>query len=443
MADLRIDFDDVIGKIKPMHAVNNGPLKKRADQTRHNFDTYKAAGIPFARTHDSSFCADYGGEHTVDIHMIFPDFDADPYLPSSYDFTLTDEYLLRTMSAGTEIFYRLGSKIEHEIKKYGTLPPNGFIKWAVVCEHVIRHFNEKWANGYRMGIKYFEIWNEPDLDEDDSDNKRTWGGTKAQFFDFYEVVSVHLKKCFPDLKIGGPASAGNMVWTDDFLSAMAARKAPLDFFSWHIYSSDPGAIFARAAEVRGLLDKHGFKNTESILNEWNYIKGWSDEFIDSVRTIIGMKGAAFNADVMCRCQYANVDMLMYYDARPSVFNGLFDYYTMQPLKGYYPFAMFSELYKLGHQVSCFHSDNLISAVAATDCKGSGAVMLSFFTDNDALSGNAEAEVDVNITIKGLEPAAISYTLLDRDNTAVKSYQPVSNKLGFKMKPNSVMLISLE
>lgn len=438
MADIKVDFSDIIGKIKPMHAVNNGPLKKRSDQTRHNFDTYKAAGIPFARTHDSSFCADYGGEHTVDIHMIFPNFEADPYSPYSYDFTLTDEYLLRTMSAGTEIFYRLGSKIEHEIKKYGTLPPNGFMKWAVVCEHVIRHFNERWANGHHMGIRYFEIWNEPDLDPDDAENKRTWGGTKSQFFDFYEIVAKHLKKCFPSLKIGGPASAGNMTWTEDFLREMSGRGVPMDFFSWHIYTSDPGAVFSRAAEVRCLMNKYGFGKAESILNEWNYIKGWSEDFIDSVKTIIGMKGAAFNAEVMSRCQYAGVDMLMYYDARPCVFNGLFDYYTMEPLKGYYPFAMFSELYKLGHQVSCMRSDDLISAVAATDCNGNGAIMITFYTDNDNLNG----ELDVNISIKGINPSSIEFTLLDSENTALKSYLTVSNKLECKMKPNSVVLISI-
>ena len=36
-------------------------------------DAYRAARIPFARTHDAAFCADYGGEHTVDISAIFVD----------------------------------------------------------------------------------------------------------------------------------------------------------------------------------------------------------------------------------------------------------------------------------------------------------------------------------------------------------------------------------
>lgn len=91
---LKVNLDIPVGKIKDMHAVNNGPVYKRtAGQDLTNLHDYKAARIPYARTHDASICYNYGGEHTVDITAIFPDMNADPYDPNSYDFTLTDEYL--------------------------------------------------------------------------------------------------------------------------------------------------------------------------------------------------------------------------------------------------------------------------------------------------------------------------------------------------------------
>ena len=181
---IHVDFSKAAGKIKPMHAVNNGPVYKfHSDQRLTNMPAYQAAGIPFARTHDASFCSTYGGEHTVDVGNIFPNFDADPCDPASYDFCLTDEYLRVIEFAGVETYYRLGNKIEHWPKKYGTLPPKDFKKWAVICEHIIKHLNYGWADGHEMGIKYWEIWNEPDLDPDDSTHKRCWGGTKAQFFE--------------------------------------------------------------------------------------------------------------------------------------------------------------------------------------------------------------------------------------------------------------------
>ncbi len=124
MANVTIDFSEKTGEIKPMHSVNNGPVYKfAADRRITNMPAYRAAGIPFARTHDASFFATCGGEHIVDVNFIFTDPDAD-----------------------------------------------------------------------------------------DATHKRCRGGTKAPFFDLYEIAANHLKSCFPDLMIGGPAVAGVKDW---------------------------------------------------------------------------------------------------------------------------------------------------------------------------------------------------------------------------------------
>ena len=200
---LTINFNKSAGKVKPMNAVNNGPIyTKNADQDSGNLASYTAAKIPYARTHDASFCSSYGGEHTVDITAVFPNFDADEYDPASYDFHYTAEYCEKIMMAGTKVFFRLGQKIEHGTKKYGIWPPKDFKKWAVICEHLIAHLNEGWADGYHMGIEYWEIWNEPDL------YGKCWMGTPEEFYELYCVAAKHLKSRFPHLKIGGPAVTG-------------------------------------------------------------------------------------------------------------------------------------------------------------------------------------------------------------------------------------------
>ena len=318
----------------------------------------KAAKIPYARNHDASFCPAYGGEHSVDVHAIFPDFNKNPYDEDSYDFALTDDYLSVIKKAGTEVFYRLGSKIEHSRKKYGTIVPADFHKWAVICEHIIRHYNEGWANGFNMNIEYWEIWNEPDGKKDSGDQPN-WSGTSAEFYELYIETATHLKSRFPDLKIGGPAvSCINIDWLEGFFKALTkdGKKTPLDFFSWHGYTTTPGHYIAEEKRVRELLNKYGYAETESILNEYNYVENWTDGFIPSIEAIISMKGAAFTSAVMLESQNSTIDMLMYYDARPTVFNGMFDFYTYRPLKGYYPFVMFSKLYALGTAVSCNSDD---------------------------------------------------------------------------------------
>jgi len=437
MYRVKVDFSKNTGKIKPMHATNNGPIKGIGfgGANANGFEMWKNAGIPYVRTHDSSFCASYGGEHTVDVHAIFQNFDSDVNNPDSYDFAVTDNYLKQITSCGSKVFYRLGTKIEHEVKKYNTLPPKNFKKWAEICEHIIMHYTEGWANGFTYNIEYWEIWNEPDLDPEDAANKRTWGGTKEQFYDFYETVAGHLKSSFPNLKIGGPASAYREDWIEGFLKYLTrnGNKAPLDFFSWHCYGSSVEKIHNRSIWVRNKLNEYGYTFTESILNEWNYIKSW-DEFAYSVRQITSLKGAAFNLATMCKSQNEGlIDMLMYYDARPSAYNGLFDFYTYEPLKGYYAFKMFNELYSLKNACYCVvEGENIYAAAAMQENKK--AVLISYFTDDDACDEVREIELDF-----GSVSSQFEMLLLDKERNG-ESVGFVSSTEKIKMAPNTVCLL---
>lgn len=437
---LHVNYNNAAGKIKPMNAVNNGPVYKRTGgQNSGNLDTYTAANIPFARTHDASFCPSYGGEHTVDVHLIFRDFDADPYDPESYDFHLTDEYMDTIKLAGTEPFYRLGSKIEHESKKYGTLPPRDFKKWAVICEHIIAHINEGWANGTHLGVRYWEIWNEPDLSADDSNDKLTWGGTAAEFYDFYAVAAKHLKERFPHLKIGGPALCGyNEQWVRGFLDRVKKDNLPLDFLSWHVYTYDAVWTGTLSRIFRNILDEYGLNNTESILNEWNYVKDWNGEgWVKSIETMIGMKGAAFIAAVMSVCQRAPVDMLMYYDARPCVMNGMFSFYTKKPLCGYYPIKAWGEMLKMGNACETVCDIPDIYATAAVD--GDDKMLLvTYYTDSDSALPKT-----FDIELCGIDDSReLSVCLLDETHRydEIARICPCEGRITITLEPNTSVII---
>ncbi len=435
MSRITVNFDKITGKVKPMHCVNNGPIYKFGEAQRvTNMDSYKAAGIPYQRNHDASFCSTYGGEHTVDVNFIFPNFDADPYDEANYDFDCTDEYMRVCELSGAKTFYRLGSKIEHTVKKYNTLPPKDFKKWAVICEHIIRHYCYGWANGFYYDIEYWEIWNEPD-----GGGQVTWGGTEEEFFELYHIAATHLKECFPEKKIGGPALAWSHDWADRFVKQL---KAPLDFFSWHAYWSVPQWFADCADTIKGILDKYGFTETESILNEWNYVDGWTgDKFLKSLRTIPTMKGAAFTSAVMAVCHASSVDMLMYYDARPCGFNGLWAPYTYDILKGYYTLPAFNELYKLGKSVAVERDDPDVYIVAAKG-ENKAAMMLTHYTNEDNDIG-ADVELDLTGLTEGMK---VKFYLLDEEHDLelVKEEEYSSeNMKNIKMSHNSVMLITFE
>jgi len=410
MYNVNIDFGRIIGKIKPMHATNNGPAHKYFPEQRvSNMESFREAGIPYARLHDCIECITYGGAHCGDISAMFPDFDKDENDPASYDFRITDEYVKVILESGAKPFFRLGSSIEHLPKKYEIFPPKDFKKWAVICEHIIRHYNEGWADGFHFNIEYWEIWNQPDeIESRPLEKKVQWTGTRQEFFDFYNVASTHLKECFPNLKIGGPSIAWDMKWVKEFLTQVKIKP---DFFSYHSYASTPEKIVERINTIQNLLDEAGCTETENILDEWNYVRSWFDEdWVYSLRKMKEIKGAAFYASTMCICQYEKADMLMYYSAAPHIMNGMFRMDIMSDcLKGYYPFKMFNELYKLGNCVNIDENKNPIYACAAVN-GNEAALMISNYSEDD----NADSvEVSINIdNFASKEGVTVEYYLLD-------------------------------
>ena len=484
-AEVSVDLGAALGPVKPMHAVNNGPSinKPGGDQKCGNFEEYRAARIPFARTHDSINCVS-GGAHTCDINALFPNFDADENDPKNYDFVFTDHYLDNIRRAGTEVFFRLGQTIEHGPKKYGVLPPKDFEKWARICEHVIRHYNEGWGWGTddayttvnvawsnQFNIAYWEIWNEADLDPSDGElprNPRCWGGTVTNFFEFYETAAKHLKGKFPNLKIGGPALCGREDWGARFLAYCRDRSVPLDFFSWHVYATDSRRLAEKAVRIRKMMDDTGFAKAESILNEWNYVKGWVDDFVYTLEVESGrfnQKGAAFIAAAMVDCQYAPLDMLMYYDSKVgSVMNAMFDGTTLWPKKGYYPFYAWSKLVDRGRQVFASVkegrgvksdaatgvvfpaetqeiADGQFRAVAAKGEDGSLAVLVVRYAASNDVTDTGT--VVVRVPGRSLAKARCHITDAIRTYTEVPLILQPDGSARFSLMPDSFALIELD
>ena len=425
MTKLTVNLTKELGPIKIMNAVNNGPVEPSIRKSYTNFYDYKALNIPYARNHDASFFTGYGGEHTVDVHRIFRNFDADENDPASYIFEPTDRYVKVTYDAGTKVFYRLGASIEHNYK-FGTRVPKDFAKWARICEHIIRHYNEGWADGFEYGIEYWEIWNEPECQNSET-NHPCWQGTSEEFIDLYCTTATHLKKCFPNIKIGGPAFCSSFMDVQmrvDFLDRVAKDGIPLDFYSYHWYGKEFYKLEKAITVARSALDERGLKNTETILNEWNYIRGWKGEDWNySLNSERGLKGSSFIAAAMAIGQALPLDMLMYYDARPCVMNGLFAPMTYEPLKGYYSFVMFDKLAKLGRYTECEYSKDDVYACAATNGDESG-IMLTYYNEND---DSEEKSVELEIESDSELSKAEVFILDKENNLAPRYYQYITSK----------------
>ncbi|MBQ3288288.1 MAG: hypothetical protein IJH50_02615 [Kiritimatiellae bacterium] len=398
-AEVSVDAGKETGPVKPVNGVGQPPMID-AIGSAPMFHYLKDAGIPYSRLHDVGGWL--GGGLYVDIPNLFPNFDADETKPENYRFQFTDALLVNLEKNGVEPFFRLGVTIENFVGygKTGTfpavniIPPKDPAKWARICEHVIRHYTEGWANGYRMKITYWEIWNEPENHPDDMKNPM-FRGPFDEYMKLYGVAATHLKKCFPHLKIGGyghcgfyagvgsdhvPASNSSprrqyfVDCSHKFLAAVRDNGWPLDFFSYHSYS-DPKEAMRQVRFADEHLNEYGFTSDkcERIFNEWL-------PFVAHDNLGTALQASAVAAELIA-LQNGPCDLACIYDARCGVGNyaPLFNPLTYKPHKAYYAFVAFNELRKLGRAVRCVSSDPDLYAAAAA--KGNRvALMLANYSN---------------------------------------------------------------
>lgn len=390
MANITIDTNKVIKDMKPMHGGGQPPIGGKGLTEFFHYMT--EAGIPFSRLHDVGGA--FGGGRFVDIPNIFRNFDADESNPENYDFAFTDYLIKAIVEAGVEPYFRLGTTIENQayIKSYHTFPPKDYGKWARICEHIIRHYTEGWADGFRYNIRYWEIWNEPEVQ-----NKMMWCGTDEEFYELYDVTAKHLKSSFPHLKIGGYASCGfyaiapktvidpdtNMPGTIPpseheknlmhffygFFDYIKEHNSPIDFFSWHNYS-DVSRVAVMDEWLHKELEKLGYGGLETHLNEWNpYPREYGTPH-----------HSAEVAAMMIALQHGYTDACMIYDMRTntSPYCPLFDIKTHKPIHAYYSLVAFNQLYKLGKQIETKCDVDKLYVLAASDGKRH-ALMLANLT----------------------------------------------------------------
>ena len=217
------------------------------------------------------------------------------------------------------------------------------------------------------------------------------------------------------------------------------KRVPMDFFSFHSYTPDPKTVESFIRTARRMLDEAGYTETECILDEWNYVHGWTGEaYKYTIRSIIGIKGAAYAAAVMCIGQNAPLDMLMYYDARPTTWNGLFGYYYFEPLKTYFVFLIWAKLVKLGKQITVDTQDkNGIYAVGATDGKKTGVLISRFFEQE-----NLPDELPITFRLKNDDLRGAKLYLIDESHDLAEipyRTDPDGNLL-FTMKANTIVYL---
>lgn len=371
-ASFTVDVNVTNGLIRPLLGINTGPFAADTNNCVHIEGPYKDIGVTEVRTHDF-----YG---PVDMCEMYPDTEADPDDPGSYNFTNSDERMAHIHNNGHTVFLRIGNSYNYGEYPYFAAPPSNTAHWIEASKNVIRHYTEGLWNGFFYPVQRVEIWNEPD-------NPQFWGGTKAQFFDLYEQTALALRSSFPNLLIGGPGLAPSSYLADtnypiDFLSYCKDHSVPLDFFSWHLYSDSPSDFENAARFYRGLLNANGFTNTENCISEWHIQS-------DALRT--NALGAAILAASWIGLQLADVERSHLFRGQDptnnfDIFYGLFraDGSYKKPA---YVFKAWSMMARQGFRLASSGSHTGVAFLAArsADAKSVAALIVNYGTSDPGLS----------------------------------------------------------
>jgi hypothetical protein len=254
-----VDVAQVAGRIRSLQGAHYNPGAAGGALSK----AYKSIGVDMIRIHDiGSGTGNAGDMDGSGANIMYPNANADPMSESSYNFGPTDAAIKNIIDAGAQVYFRIG-RCNANVP---TVPAN-FDNFAKAAKQVVMHYNQGWAKGFNYGIKYWEIWNEPDF-------KPFWSGTPQQYFDLYKKVSLAVREAEPEAIIGGPTSA---TFSDmfgmraTFLKFVKDNNLPLDFYSFHKYTNstnDPYELARMAMAHRAELDMFGFTKTDVINSEF-------------------------------------------------------------------------------------------------------------------------------------------------------------------------------
>ncbi len=406
MRAVSVDFSRKGGKIKPLGAAVSGP-RFGIDLSVDLSDIYRELGTPMVRVCDVE--TPYGSGRYLDIHNLFPDPALDERFPESYNFAPTDTYLNAVKASGAEIYLRLGeSRDPYELKPYlkPTAPPE---KWARICEKIIAHYNQGWGGGYKLGIKYVEIW-------PGADTSSGWSGTREEYFSFYRTVANHLREKFPRLKIGAyssggffslnhfdgtPEQKGYIEFMEGFLSYISKKHsaAPLDFLSWECRAESPEELSLHSNYARAYLAQYGLRRTQSIVSAFSLATAPAPEQC-SRRAY-----PAELASALIIAQKSGIDMMFYDTLDPrSDKNAIFsldDRKTPHTYSAYEVMRSYGQLYRLGSTVEStddYRREIYTLAAASSD---EGAVLLVTRDFSGTVELNIKNSPFTVYSIKGL------------------------------------------
>ncbi|QAY64274.1 xylan 1,4-beta-xylosidase [Xylanimonas allomyrinae] len=181
-------------------------------------------------------------------HGIFHDwmgilrqYDAAGHVGTRYSWTYLDQIVDAYLEVGIKPFLELGFMPQALASGDQTVfwwqgnvtPPREYAQWNALVAATLRHLIDRYGRAEVLTWPV-EVWNEPSL-------KEFWqDASQEEYFRLYDETSRTVKDVDADLQVGGPATSPEADdWYVPFAEHVAASGAPVDFFSFHAYTTGP------------------------------------------------------------------------------------------------------------------------------------------------------------------------------------------------------------
>lgn len=300
-------------------------------------------------------------------------------------------------------------------KRINFSKPADFKEWQEVCrcftEHIVERYGIEMVENW-----YMHCWNEPDhcywlsgTTADECDEEKL-----TSYCNLYDYFAEGVSEVSKNIKIGGPSAAYNKRFIEEFIIhtqrgtnyATGKKGSKFDFLSIHTYSNstknvnmgqNPNVknILSKILFANGLLEQHGLRGTEIIVDEWGITSGGFAnisqypelEFRDRSYS------AAFFAKLICKCidgfHKNNINlnkMMICLSGQHNLkkeFEGYRNFFTLNqfPKPIYNAFCLTA---KLGDNLlSCNieTGDDTIGAVATRDDYGNYKILIYYMDEN--------------------------------------------------------------
>jgi xylan 1,4-beta-xylosidase len=312
----------------------------------------KELGFEYVRCH-GTFDDDMG---------VYREVDGKPV----YSFDKLDQLYLQLRGLGMRPFIELtfmpealarGKKTVFHYKANVTQPKD-YQRWGDLISALAAHLEQ------RFGVDevrhwYFEVWNEPN-------HPAFWDSPKLEDYEhMYDVSAAAIKKADPQLRVGGPATAG-CSWVKELIAHCQQTGTPIDFISTHTYASkktfdpdgktvhilntNPNAIFGDVQRVRKEISASAMPSLPLHFTEWSTSSSSRDPVHDAYLS------ASFILDKVKKCEgitqsmsyWTYSDLFEEAGPPPTPFHGGFGLLTREGVRKASFFA-YKYLNELGRQ----------------------------------------------------------------------------------------------